>query len=300
MSTQPDEVNLSTYDDPVPAVPLAQPPPTESSLWNVHWRGYYESYPDGYRGSVGHLNLEIPQVDGTFRGTGSESLGDFKVFGKREGSQIAFTKVYPAHRGGAKYTYEGTFNCEGDEITGSYCYGRPVDEATTFPLMTPNDALGSFVLKRRPLYYFLFRPHQSQFDYNRPRALWRFALNAIQHASRARARKVPWDFFKERRDLRRKYVELYMQFDELSDVGKDAKILPQMSTDESAELANLEMSISTSDLLFYRSLARCLMRREVIHLYVVFFLFPSPKGCGANIFMTGSAAVIPATAQGSR
>lgn len=268
MGTQPDEVNLDSYDDPVSVAPAVQPAPTESALWNVHWRGYYETEAEGHRGSVGHLDIEIPHSDDTFRGVGSESLGYFKIFGKREGSQIAFTKVYPEHHGGAKFTYEGTINEDEDEITGSYCYGRPVDKDTTFPLIFANDALGTFRLQRRPLYYFLFRPHQSQFDYNKPRALWRFALNAIQHASRAQSRNVPWEFFRERRDLRRKYVELYMQFDELSGVGKDAKILPTMSTDQSAEFTNLEMSITTPDLLFYRSLARSLMRREVIHLYV--------------------------------
>lgn len=263
---QHDQVDLSTYDTPAEVLSLLQPTPTLSPLWNVHWRGWYETQYDSYRCSIGHLNMTIPQEDGTFSGSGSESLGCFQVFGKRVGSQVVFTKAYSDQNGGARWTYEGAINDDQDEMSGTYCYGRAVEETTSFPVISPADVLGTFSIRRRPLYYFLCRPFKSQFDDNKPRALWKFALDAVLHATRSQARRVSWDYLKDRRDRRRKYVELYMQFDELRGEGQNIKLLRPMTQEDCAKFAEFEISVTTADLLFYRSLARCLMRREVIHL----------------------------------
>jgi vacuolar protein sorting-associated protein 13A/C len=57
--------------------------------------------------------------------------------------------------------------------------------------------------------YRKFRPSEEQFADNRPRALLQFAGRAILDSVHERHRKWTWTYFKERRDDRNSYVELF-------------------------------------------------------------------------------------------
>ena len=284
-------MDSSAYNDRAVVLPLIEPAPTRSPLWNVRWRGFYQAEGDSFRCSAGHLDFALPGGDGVFSGSGLDSLGPFTIFGKREGSHVAFTKTYSEQTSGREFTYEGFVGGENDTITGDYCFGRPVTKDTTFPIISSADSAGTFSLHLRPLYYFSYRPHQGEFDYHKPRALWKFALNAVLHAVRIQAKQTSWDFFRDRRDQRRKYAQLYMHFDELFGADKGVPVLPHMTEEQCLELANLETSLTTADLLFYRSMARCAMRRRVIHLYELHWL----RSFGKLILFIESAFATTAT-----
>ncbi|KAK7755824.1 Vacuolar protein sorting-associated protein 13 [Diatrype stigma] len=85
-----------------------------------------------------------------------------------------------------------------------------------------------------------------------PRAWLKFAGNAVLSKIHERNRRWTWDYFRERRDDRRRYVELF----------KKKKANQQLSPQEVEDLDKLEWRLSYEDLRFWRSLARNQLRKE--------------------------------------
>ncbi|CZR58169.1 related to vacuolar protein sorting-associated protein VPS13 [Phialocephala subalpina] len=86
-----------------------------------------------------------------------------------------------------------------------------------------------------------------------PRAWLQFAGNAVLSKIHDRNRRWSWDFFKERRDDRIRYIELFK---------KKKKQTEQLTPDEVTELNKLEWKSSYEDMRFWRSLARNQLRKE--------------------------------------
>lgn len=87
-----------------------------------------------------------------------------------------------------------------------------------------------------------------------PRAWFRFAGNAILSKIHEKNRRWTWDYIKERRDDRIKYIDLF----------KKKKRDEPLSPDEAEEMSELEEKLSYEDLRFWRSLARNQLRKENI------------------------------------
>ena len=85
-----------------------------------------------------------------------------------------------------------------------------------------------------------------------PRAWVKFAGTSVLKKIHDRNRRWSWDYFKERRDMRLKYIELF----------KKKKKEQQLSDDEKKDLESLEHKLSYEDLRFWRSLARNQLRKE--------------------------------------
>ncbi|KAL6852120.1 hypothetical protein J3F83DRAFT_570868 [Trichoderma novae-zelandiae] len=85
-----------------------------------------------------------------------------------------------------------------------------------------------------------------------PRAWLLFAGNAILSKIHERNRRWSWDYFRERRDDRRRYIELF----------KKKKQGLQLEPDEASDLDKLEFKLSYEDLRFWRSLARNQLKKE--------------------------------------
>jgi vacuolar protein sorting-associated protein 13A/C len=85
-----------------------------------------------------------------------------------------------------------------------------------------------------------------------PRAWLLFAGNAILGKIHDKNRKWSWDYFRERRDDRRRYIELF----------KKKKQALQFEPDETDSFNKLEMKLSYEDLRFWRSLARNQLKKE--------------------------------------
>lgn len=85
-----------------------------------------------------------------------------------------------------------------------------------------------------------------------PRAWLRFAGTAVLNKIHDRNRKWSWDYFRERRDMRLRYIELF----------KKTKKDQQLTEAEKKEYDDLEFKLSYEDLRFWRSLARNQLRKE--------------------------------------
>lgn len=85
-----------------------------------------------------------------------------------------------------------------------------------------------------------------------PAGWLRFAGNAVLDKIHERNRKWSWDYFKERRDDRILYIELF----------KKKKRDEKLTADETEALDKLERKLAYEDLRFWRSLARNQLRKE--------------------------------------
>ncbi|KAI5864116.1 vacuolar protein sorting-associated protein 13 [Durotheca rogersii] len=85
-----------------------------------------------------------------------------------------------------------------------------------------------------------------------PRAWLKFAGNAVLNKIHERNRRWSWDYFRERRDDRCRYIELF----------KKKKANQQMSPEEIDDINHLEWKLGYEDLRFWRSLARNQLRKE--------------------------------------
>lgn len=85
-----------------------------------------------------------------------------------------------------------------------------------------------------------------------PHAWFKFAGDAVLSKIHERNRRWSWDFFKERRDDRLRYIELY----------KKRRQEQTMSTEETDELNKLEWKLNYEDMRFWRSLARNQLKKE--------------------------------------
>ena len=85
-----------------------------------------------------------------------------------------------------------------------------------------------------------------------PRAWLRFAGNAVVSKIHDKNRRWSWDYFKERRDDRIRYIELF----------KKQKQQQQLNAKESEDLNALDRKLGYEDLRFWRSLARNQLKKE--------------------------------------
>lgn len=85
-----------------------------------------------------------------------------------------------------------------------------------------------------------------------PKAWLKFAFGAVHARIKERNRKWTWPYFKERRDDRIRYIDLFKK------KKKDEKL----TAIETEELDKLEWKLSYEDLRFWRSLARNQLRKE--------------------------------------
>ncbi|TPX12975.1 uncharacterized protein E0L32_006620 [Thyridium curvatum] len=85
-----------------------------------------------------------------------------------------------------------------------------------------------------------------------PKAWLKFAGDAVLSKIHERNRRWTWDFFRERRDDRRRYIELF----------KKKKQNKPLSASENDDLNKLEWRLDYEDLRFWRSLARNQLKKE--------------------------------------
>lgn len=85
-----------------------------------------------------------------------------------------------------------------------------------------------------------------------PRAWLKFAGDAVLNKIHERNRRWSWAYFKERRDDRIRYIELF----------KKKKSEQTMTSSETEDLEKLEWKLTYEDLRFWRSLARNQLKKE--------------------------------------
>lgn len=85
-----------------------------------------------------------------------------------------------------------------------------------------------------------------------PRAWFKFAGNAVLGKIHERNRRWTWDYFRQRRDDRRRYIQLF----------RKRKQNQTLTPDEADDMTKLEWRLGYEDLRFWRSLARNQLKKE--------------------------------------
>jgi hypothetical protein len=256
-----------------------------------HWAGEYAYADDLPSDGLVSFNVVSHDVDGgVFQGGGRDAIGDFVVEGKILGARISFLKEYVLRVGGeeVKWAYEGHFDSEEQLISGTWGEPRDCDSADTDDDESTHDDMdedlaapaspqldtpaspgvvsetsgtsstlegGTFFLKRKPISFFLFRPSETAFLANRPRALWTWAYHSVRSLVRTRSKTWSWNVLRERRDRRRQYITLV----------NAQRTQWRLNPRQQQEFTELVKTIHPDDLRFWRSLAFFERRRRIVH-----------------------------------
>ncbi|KAJ6570836.1 hypothetical protein DFH09DRAFT_1462750 [Mycena vulgaris] len=190
---------------------------------------------------------------------------DFKVVGEyRTGIEpsdtvaVSFQRSFPA-RYQTEY-FIGTWNAATETLTGTTGFQKDPAMHTSV-----------FVFKRTVPEHLRFAPAPVELEINKARALWEFAIAAVRHS--VRRDRWAWAFFEERRDIRRRFIELYIRTNRFGAPTTDL---------EDEELSRLQKYMTTADGRFYHSLAEQQIRATPDHGV-------SCDNCGGNV---GGARVI--------
>ena len=162
--------------------------------------------------------------------------------------QVAFCMSFAS---GPEY-FSGSIDQTGTMI-GYRGWDEGVSEATH------NDM---FILKRVPEAVMCHRPCPDELAQNQPRALWSFAISFVLED--VRRRSWSWSYFRERRRVRKRYLELNIRF---RDYGRT------LNEAESKEYLRLRKSLTLADAMYYRSLGDFMthvMPRHQSVLYITF------------------------------
>ena len=123
-------------------------------------------------------------------GTSFTILGHYTA--KEDGTlEYSFERTFSARM--HKQYFLGTLSDDGETLSGKWGF----DESSLDNL---------FLFKRVAPHVLVTRPTPSEFEENRIRALWKYALTAAHNE--ARRKLFSWSLLKERRDRRKEYLEL--------------------------------------------------------------------------------------------
>ncbi|KAJ7584946.1 hypothetical protein C8J56DRAFT_1053351 [Mycena floridula] len=100
---------------------------------------------------------------------------------------------------------------------------------------------------------FCHYPSPGALKSNKPRALWKFALDAIQ--ARIRKKNLPWCFFEDRRRQRHSFIALFLR----------TRFGRPLTDKETEELRRIQHGLTNVDNLFYLSVAKLQVRKSVFH-----------------------------------
>ena len=248
------ERDVAAYSIPAPTISSTSLEGSPLSVILGPWHGYVY-YEEGEFTSGGMISLDFSFDQMTdkelhFHASGRNDDTDFTVIGKctpgdtEDLINVSLTRTFPSHCP-TEY-WHGQFHISTDIVTGT-CGSEPDDA----------EHEETFLLKRTAPEYLRFRPLPVDFVENQPRALWAYGCAAIRN--HIRQQSMSWSFLKERRDRRRRFIELYIR--------DDSHGRP-LSYDEEVEVDRLHASFTTADSRYYHSLARYQIRRITKHEWV--------------------------------
>ncbi|TFY62376.1 hypothetical protein EVG20_g6725 [Dentipellis fragilis] len=203
-------------------------PPSASSRSIIGiWSGRHLE--NSVPGSAFTFTVSEEEPDGSFTGFGIDNIGNFLFKGSRDQDKMELTKTYTPKIESSD-TFKGTFNDSFDRVDGEW---GSIDGGA-----------GAFFFLKKPLVYVVCRPEDEGFEANKPRALWKFAMDAAMRVAR---RKVfTWSTIRERRDTRRRFLELQLKSTEFSGLERD----------EFEELEHLNFVTDPEDLGYWLAILR--------------------------------------------
>ncbi|KAI0373412.1 hypothetical protein BV20DRAFT_937448 [Pilatotrama ljubarskyi] len=175
-----------------------------------------------FHASVVHSMYEASDV--APHGTSFTIVGGYTT--KEDGTvEYNFSRTYSAR---LKKTYfTATLSEDGGTLSGNWGY---VESEKPYV----------FLFKRIAPEILIARPPPSEFEENKIRALWKYALTAAHNE--VRRKMLSWSWIKERRDIRKEYIELLEREADLQSTAEDIvrfNILDRTSTCEDVRFFNV-------------------------------------------------------------
>ncbi|EIW63671.1 uncharacterized protein TRAVEDRAFT_43949 [Trametes versicolor FP-101664 SS1] len=230
LAERPDlyAANAACAADPDPGGVVGSP-----RLLVGHWQGSYTDDDNDADRTDGLVILTITShlSDGTVAGCGKDVHGPFTISGTLTGLNFAFIKTYAVLQSsdGEKvaWCYQAELqDADMNTMEGSWGLRQSFRARSRF--LAPDDSesesesdsdphaddlavYGSFTFTRRPVGFHLACPSADEFAHNRPRALWKLAINVAIHLVHVRSRTIDWNSLRKRRQLREQYMQLHMK-----------------------------------------------------------------------------------------
>ncbi|RPD54176.1 hypothetical protein L227DRAFT_580748 [Lentinus tigrinus ALCF2SS1-6] len=200
--------------------------------------------------SADHGSYEAGAVGA--HGTAFTVLGGYRT--KEDGTiEYSFTRTYAARI--KKSYFVGTLDEDGVTLSGKWGYSlEKMDTAFWFKRGVAPEIL-------------VARPPPAEFEENKIRALWNYALT--YSLDEARRRLYSWSYFKERRDMRTEYLELLER--EVDDLSTEEDI---------ARFAYLDRKSTYDDVRCYYILQNYRQRPKPAHFDIYC------DNCGDHIYGT--------------
>ena len=110
-----------------------------------------------------------------------------------------------------------------------------------------------FIFKRLPPWLMCCRPDPLEYQLNGPRALWKYALTAVREM--VGMHLFTWSYFKQRRDNRKRYIELLIRLN-----------YADLDEEEVMELARIRQTLTAADARLYETRYEYELRSTPIHL----------------------------------
>ncbi|KAJ7057168.1 hypothetical protein C8F01DRAFT_1257088 [Mycena amicta] len=231
--------------------------PAFTSLLSAHWHGFIYNPPKSLYPAVGMVSMtlkptlvegEVQHFDASERG----HKADFEITGEcRIGEDpnkvlVTFKRTFPARF--ATQHYNGIWDVVTNTLSGTL--GFKEDVSTHF---------AAFMFRQVAPEYACFMPAPVQLNPEaKSRALWSFAISAVRF--QVRRERWFWSFFKERRDNRKRFIELHIRSGAAStQFGKP------LDSDERKELSRFNKSFTTQDSRWLYSLAERQIRTMTDH-----------------------------------
>lgn len=141
-----------------------------------------------FHASADHSSYEAS--DTAAHGATYTILGGYKM--KEDGSvEYNFSRTYSARL--KKTFFTGMLDEDAVTFSGSWGYAE-------------DDKPFQFIFQRIPPETLIARPPPVEFEENRIHALWKYALTAAHNE--ARRKMFSWSYLRERREIRKEYLEL--------------------------------------------------------------------------------------------
>ncbi|KAJ7057115.1 hypothetical protein C8F01DRAFT_1372411, partial [Mycena amicta] len=264
--------NFPLDQEPLDFAAYALPPPSDldttvevlpafTSLLSARWHGFIYNSPKQLYPTAGMVSMTLKptSLEGQvqrFATSERANKSDFKITGEcRIGGDpnkilVTFQRTFsvrfsPQH-------YNGIWDTVTNTLSGTV--GFEADVSTHF---------GAFIFKQVDPQYLCFMPAPVELEPDaespntKARALWSFAISAVRF--QVRRERWSWAFFKERRDNRKRFVELYIRGEGSTQFGKP------LDFEEREELSRLKKSFTTLDSRFAHSLAERQIRAMTDH-----------------------------------
>jgi hypothetical protein len=220
--------------------PTSVPPSVACALGLWHGHMYWPATNSFPSAGMCSMDLQPSSTSGEgddvvqlFTAAARANRTDFKIAGKaRMGMTpgtvtISFKRSFPARY--APQYYTGTWDAATETLSGKFSYEEEPEDPEQM-------SYGAFVFRRVAPEYMCFVPAPVELEANKPRALWAFAIDSVRFDVRRKG--WSWSYFKERRDNRKRFIELYI---------RSTKFGPPMSDEEWEDLSRVKKTLTTSD-----------------------------------------------------